>query len=80
MKLEGIIEEQALETDSRICIRMNGVDAYEAFPVTIQQNDMQRDGGFVLYLAAENWQAGTEKVEVLIQRDGKWVSIYDTIL
>lgn len=80
VKLEGIIEEQALETDSRICIRINDVDAYEAFPVTIQQNDMQRDGGFVLYLTAENWLAGTEKVEVLIQRDGKWISIYDTIL
>ena len=80
MRLEGIIEEEALKTDSRICVRINGTDAYEAFPVTVQQGETRRDGGFVLYLSAQNWQAGREKVEILVQRDGKWISIYHTML
>ena len=80
VRLEGIIEEEALKTDSRICVRINGTDAYEAFPVTVQQGETRRDGGFVLYLSAQNWQAGREKVEILVQRDGKWISIYHTML
>lgn len=78
VKLSGVIDEEFLEVDSRICIEVNG-NRYEAFPASLSVEGERRDSGFVLYLT-ERWRQGMENVAILVQKDGKWHKIYTDIL
>lgn len=78
VKMTGAVDEAFLEDDSRICIRVNG-DAYEAFPASLMLEGENRDGGFVLYLSADKWQAGEEQIEILVQKGDEWHKIYTAI-
>lgn len=78
VKVTGAIDEAFLEDDSRICIRVNG-DAYEAFPATLTLEEKPSDGGFVLYLSSDKWQAGAEQIEILVQKGDKWHKIYTAV-
>ena len=74
VKLSGVIDRNALETDSRICIEVKG-NMYEAFPVSLETEKGHSDSGFVLYLL-EKWQQGAEEISVLVQKDDGWQRIY----
>ena len=37
VKVSGLVDEAILDTDSRIAIRRNGGDTFEAFPLTLGQ-------------------------------------------
>lgn len=39
VKVSGLVDEAILDTDSRIAIRRNGGDTFEAFPLTLGQED-----------------------------------------
>lgn len=78
VKVTGVVDETFLQDDSRICIQVNGA-TYEAFPATLTWEDERRDGGFVLYLSAEEWQPGTEEIEILVQKGDEWHKLYSKV-
>ena len=76
VKVSGLVDEAILDTDSRIAIRRNGGAAFEAFPVTLEQEDgSSSDYGFLAYFAADSWMQDQEQIEVLIEKDGTWILV-----
>lgn len=76
VKVSGLVDEAILDTDSRIAIRRNGGDTFEAFPLTLGQEDgSSSDYGFLAYFAADSWMQDQEQIEVLIEKDGTWILV-----
>lgn len=76
VKVSGLMDEAILDTDSRIAIRRNGGDTFEAFPLTLGQEDgSSSDYGFLAYFATDSWMQDQEQIEVLIEKDGTWILV-----
>lgn len=76
VKVSGLVDEAILDTDSRIAIRRNGGDTFEAFPLTLgQEDESSSDYGFLAYFAADSWMQDQEQIEVLIEKDGTWILV-----
>lgn len=76
VKVSGLVDEAILDTDSRIAIRRNGGDTFEAFPLTLGQEDgSSSDYGFLAYFAADSWMQDQEQIEVLVEKDGTWILV-----
>ena len=76
VKVSGLVDEAILDTDSRIAIRRNGGDTFEAFSLTLGQEDgSSSDYGFLAYFAADSWMQDQEQIEVLIEKDGTWILV-----
>ena len=68
----GYIEEQYLETDSLIYLRFGEDLYYEAFPQDLELEGDVKEGGFCLYLAADELFVGMEKFEILVGKNGTY--------
>ena len=76
VKVSGLVDEAILDTDSRIAIRRNGGDTFEAFPLTLgQEGGSSSDYGFLAYFAADSWMQDQEQIEVLVEKDGTWILV-----
>ena len=76
VKVSGLVDEAILDTDSRIAIRRNRGDTFEAFPLTLGQEDgSSSDYGFLAYFAADSWMQDQEQIEVLVEKDGTWILV-----
>lgn len=74
----GRIRSDLLETSTRIYIRINGFNLYEACPVDVSLEDGTVDsGGFSLYLAEDDILQGENLVEIMI-RDGNVLTVIDS--
>jgi hypothetical protein len=73
-QITGRIQNDLLETDTRIYIRINGLDIYEAFPMDVVTDEGTDSGGFCLYLSSNQVITGQNLIEVMV-RDGETLTI-----
>lgn len=52
-QLEGVLDFEELPADTRIYVRVNQRDVYEAFPVTVEQESVRNAYGYRLFLGEE---------------------------
>lgn len=58
-KITGIVSSEYLDTDTRIYVRINDQNLYEAFPMDVKTDAGIDNGGFCLYLSQESFENNT---------------------
>ncbi|MDO4277098.1 MAG: hypothetical protein Q4D16_25845 [Eubacteriales bacterium] len=79
-QITGSIGQGCLETDSRIYLRLNGTELYEAFPMDIETENGIDDSGFCLYLESQGLASEGNTLEIMFTRGEKLIKIYETVL
>ncbi len=78
VKLSGVIDEELLETNSRIYLCVDGETVYEAFPMSVSSENCKTDSGYAVYIGKERLLDEEINIKLYVEQEDQLVQIYDS--